>query len=595
MADVVRANMERMVPELEDLVEKNILSKVEVRSVIKRRRAFEYRLKNRAVDKMDYLNYISYEMNFETLRRERKKRLGIKKASASDYAGMRRIHSIFTRALKKFKFDIRLWLQYADFCARTGSKKVLGRLFPKALQLLPREVGLWIHAASYEIACYNNYDSARKILQRGLRINESSQQLWLEYFRMELLYLQKIAMRRQVLGLEDETKNLEADGGADSAMDAIMEGAIPKVVFRQAVQAIPENFAFVAKFLALCDQLPVRAAGSIAEAIEQHNEQVFGGTEAWWQAHAARAYRRREDRAAGIAVFETAVARLPTPAMFEHYAAFLCATAGARAAPALAMVASVCERAVEVGPLTGALQDMWCGALMRLGDFAAVAKALDVCIQSTPRRCRTWTLRLDLAMRQHALAAEGAADGVEVSALFDAAFRAVEPSKSLPLHQRWVDWGMGTQCEVVAMQRRFLNALRALPGQPDLCSQYVSWAALNHTNAADDGLLNTAVNVVLKSPFGRPNDPDLFLLCIRAYPETTQQQQQQRKRTQALFEQALSSSTIRSASRMWLSYLSFLRAVGNLAQADRVYWRASEVLGEAQKIRLDAGYMALKE
>ena len=47
----------------------------------------------------------------------------------SEYAIVRRLHFIFGRALKKFKTDVLLWMQYFQFCKDTGSTRRLGKAF----------------------------------------------------------------------------------------------------------------------------------------------------------------------------------------------------------------------------------------------------------------------------------------------------------------------------------------------------------------------------------------------------------------------------------------------------------------------------------
>ena len=54
-------------------------------------------------------------------------------------------------------------------------------------------------AASWEFEKNGNALSGRTLLQRGLRINGESKKLWLEYFRLELLYLEKLRERRKIL------------------------------------------------------------------------------------------------------------------------------------------------------------------------------------------------------------------------------------------------------------------------------------------------------------------------------------------------------------------------------------------------------------
>lgn len=76
MADTVRIVLERLVPALNELVELELFTASEVKAIVHRRETFEYRLKRRVAAKIDYLRYLTYELNLEALRRVRKHRLG---------------------------------------------------------------------------------------------------------------------------------------------------------------------------------------------------------------------------------------------------------------------------------------------------------------------------------------------------------------------------------------------------------------------------------------------------------------------------------------------------------------------------------------
>ncbi|KAH9187192.1 hypothetical protein AeNC1_010835, partial [Aphanomyces euteiches] len=211
MADAVQYIMEKMIPELEDLQTLNIFDKDEIRQIVQKRRDFEYTMKRTPLRKVDCLRYIEYEINLDALRRQRKKRMGLQKKSLSDFAGMQRVHNIFDRALMKHRGDVDLWLQHIAFCKNTGSTKIMSKLFTKALQLHPRNEAIWIEAASWEFASNLNVDSARVLMQRSIRINPHSKMLWHEYFRLELLYVQKLRARREVLGLDAKPQESTLD------------------------------------------------------------------------------------------------------------------------------------------------------------------------------------------------------------------------------------------------------------------------------------------------------------------------------------------------------------------------------------------------
>ena len=79
MADVVRQLMEGMLPELQALVDKGIINADELRAIIKKREAFEYKLAKRSTELPDYIAAIKYEMLLQQLVKDRKAQLGIKK------------------------------------------------------------------------------------------------------------------------------------------------------------------------------------------------------------------------------------------------------------------------------------------------------------------------------------------------------------------------------------------------------------------------------------------------------------------------------------------------------------------------------------
>ena len=64
-----------------------------------------------------------------------------KKNTASEYSIVRRLHFLFQRALQKFKGDIQLWAAYFAFCQKSGSTKLLGRAFARAIQYHPLNTG----------------------------------------------------------------------------------------------------------------------------------------------------------------------------------------------------------------------------------------------------------------------------------------------------------------------------------------------------------------------------------------------------------------------------------------------------------------------
>lgn len=302
MGDRAQYFLEQSLPELQDLQEKKIFTPLEIKAITRKRISFEHALTRKIIRKADFLRYAEYEMNLEALRLQRVNRLQIKgKKSISDWAGPRRIFFIFERATKRFHGDVDLWLQYIDFAKQQKSNKVLGKIHTSMLQYHPTKGALWSRAAQYEIDWNGNMTAARSLMQRGLRLNTDSESLWMDYFSIEVQYLEKIFARRKVLGLdrpsadldeeamigglEDETsghislpkvsqaelegdaaqtallKDVEMSTLATSGTNPALQGAIPLAIIHSAIKAMPKKVELLLEFyeiIAAYDQLPFR-------------------------------------------------------------------------------------------------------------------------------------------------------------------------------------------------------------------------------------------------------------------------------------------------------------------------------------------------
>ncbi|KLJ08520.1 hypothetical protein EMPG_16063 [Blastomyces silverae] len=214
-SDKARFYLEQLVPEFKEFEKKKIFSKDEISAILKKRSDFEHRINATGPKPADYARYAEYEMNLDTLRRKRIKRLGVKSPM---HTGQRRVFFILDRATKKFHGDISLWMQYIEYARRQKAYKKLGQIFMNALRLHPTKVELWICAARYALEDNGDMTQARSYMQRGLRFCKSSKLLWLQYAKLEMIYITRIATRQQILGLDGTRKSPSATAD-DSATD----------------------------------------------------------------------------------------------------------------------------------------------------------------------------------------------------------------------------------------------------------------------------------------------------------------------------------------------------------------------------------------
>lgn len=185
----------------------------------RKRSSFEHKLNSRGSQPSDYARYAEYEMNLESLRRKRVQRLGVK---INGHAGQRRIFFVLDRATRKHHGDLGLWMQYLGFAKQQKASKKISQILTSVLRLHPTKPELWIYAANYAMDERGDMTEARSYMQRGLRFCKQSKNLWLEYAKLEMIYMAKITARRQILGLKAESMEDGFPSTASINADTVM-------------------------------------------------------------------------------------------------------------------------------------------------------------------------------------------------------------------------------------------------------------------------------------------------------------------------------------------------------------------------------------
>ena len=232
-------------------------------------------------------------MNLEFLRAMRMKRIGVK---AAGHSGQKRIFLVLNRATRKFPGNVALWLQYIEYAKRQKSLKKLSQIFSTVLRLHPTTPELWILAANYALIEREDVTEARSYLQRGLRFRRQSKDLWIEFARLEMVYISQISRRSRVLGVQgdspennladfqddqedlillpakhDSSKNLDsADQRALKALNSspALSGAIPKAVYDGAMAEFPQDAELNMRFFDLfADHVDVSCASKLCRSV----------------------------------------------------------------------------------------------------------------------------------------------------------------------------------------------------------------------------------------------------------------------------------------------------------------------------------------
>ncbi|KAL2826966.1 U3 small nucleolar RNA-associated protein 6-domain-containing protein [Aspergillus cavernicola] len=223
-ADKARFFLEKSVPELKEYEKKKIFTKDEITSIVKKRSDFEHKINARGAQPSDFVRYAEYEMNLDSLRRKRVNRLGIKSAA---HSGQRRIFFVLDRATRKFHGDVGLWVQHIEYARRQKAYKKLSTILMDALRMHPSNADLWMYAAQYSMEDHADMTQARTYMQRGLRFCKSSRKLWMQYAKLELIYIAKLVARQRILGLDQKIEAPKQEAAMDD-LDADMI-AMPQI------------------------------------------------------------------------------------------------------------------------------------------------------------------------------------------------------------------------------------------------------------------------------------------------------------------------------------------------------------------------------
>ena len=378
MAEQVQAALDAMVPPLLDLQDRQVFTPKEIKAILAQRRESEYALRRRHVRKSDYIQYIQHEVKLEQLRTLRTKRIkkqqrreqpsndtiqaqqqpsGFNSKHIGDKHFIQHLHLLWKRTLQKFPNDLSLLLQYIDFCKTTKSFQKLTRAYAMALQCHGKAtttntqmpIALWIEAASHEWFAKHNMSSARVLLQRGIRINPNAYDLYVQYFTLELHFVQFLQGRQQQLLQSSDDSEDSSDDDQDNKQElpssSSADHTLAKLVLDHAMRAIAKDSKatemdrtqWALQFLDTCRQFPRTQAlqtyilhdilGTTDTKDGTHddktNKTITTRTPLAWIAKANHVLPTSKDLRPVLQVLQQATQQVPTQDMYQQAIHFL--------------------------------------------------------------------------------------------------------------------------------------------------------------------------------------------------------------------------------------------------------------------------------
>lgn len=118
-------------------------------------------------------------------------------------------------------------MQSVEYARRQKAYKKLSQILTNVLRLHPTKPDLWIYAAQSAIDEHADMTEARSYMQRGLRFCKNSKKIWLEYVKLEMLYIAKIAARREILGIGSSRSGDAFKNGVDDMDTDVLQ--LPKL------------------------------------------------------------------------------------------------------------------------------------------------------------------------------------------------------------------------------------------------------------------------------------------------------------------------------------------------------------------------------
>ncbi|CAH2056592.1 unnamed protein product [Thlaspi arvense] len=377
------------------------------------------------------------------------------KKSLSDLAGVSRILEIYRLATNRFKGDIELWFQYLEFCRqrRNGRmKKVLAQV----IRFHPKVPGVWIYAAAWEFDQNLNAAAARALMQSGLRVCPTSEDLWVEYLRMELTYLNKLKARKVALGEDkgtlicdheaadekqwrDENKELfmgfdekrENDEASDiqnteaeKKVDLFREQglSILRTVYSGAIESVPSSFSLRTRFVEILDATDLAHSHEMREEILNDMKRDFSKEPEYWdwlarkESQLEKAMQHVEAMCQrGVLVlkcqyevYDEAIKVVPSSAIFCLYIRFLKDAVGHNNGEVPSSgdfvsynhILMVYDKAESMGCITEDLACEHISCFLQLGRLEEARKlAENLCNGKLSDAVDLWVLRLSVEMR----------------------------------------------------------------------------------------------------------------------------------------------------------------------------------------------------
>ncbi|TWW59669.1 U3 small nucleolar RNA-associated protein 6 homolog [Takifugu flavidus] len=591
MAEIVQRRIEERIPELEQLERVGLFTRKEVKCIIKRVTALEYKLHRLILNKEDFTAYVQYEINILELIKKRRAHIHYQfKREEIEHPIIHRINSVFRRATNKWKDDVQLWLSHVAFCKKWATKSQISKVFSSMLAIHPDKPALWILAAKSEMEDRNSSESARHLFLRALRFHPNNQKVYQEYFRMELLHCEKL--RKQKMELE----KAEMDLGDYEFSPEILSAKLAAVVYKDAAEKIKEaKFVISLLYIAAIFDFTQDLQELILQDLQgNYTEDSFtwdfmakreldapgAGEELQTVKGRASDINRREERC--CQVYEEGLKTINTEPMWTCYLAFCLERLKRKTnvqelkEKRQARLLGVFRRAHDCSLLKEEYYKIWVQILLESGDHEGAASMARAATERYSQSLAAWSLCLQMSMQL---------ESVDMSKLFQDALSHINPKESLRLWQMQVQWSEAKQqpdeTETV-FKRALLSAVPAV--SMEMKEHYLDWSY-------STGGYKKARKTFKSLQDNRPLSKAFFTTMIQVEKK---QDTPKMNNLRGYYERALQEFGTYDDD-LWLQYIQEeLGPLGQPENCSKIHWRAIKFLEGESVERFISKYTLLQ-
>ncbi|XP_033097478.1 U3 small nucleolar RNA-associated protein 6 homolog isoform X2 [Anneissia japonica] len=572
MAEFVHQSIEEALPELEQLERIGLFTKPEIKSIIKKKRSHEYRLVRRRKEKDDFLRYIQYEISLLSLIKTRREKIRyFFKKEEIDFSIVSRIAKLFRRTCTLFPEDLKVWLSYMEFLKKWNKKSMLSKMMTNMLKIHGNNPGLWIMAAKFQMEDNSSSENARSLLLRALRHHPTSQKIWQEYFRMELMHADKLRKRWTLLKQSD----MKAD--EEEMSDALMEGQAAKIVYKKALEEIQNDAEFHLSFIPLLQQFDFTS--KLEDEIYTDVQTTHPSSEIVWDAVARRhlPLKAEQDETKVLCqeeqcfkVYEEASTRLDTPKMWCMYATAcleridhqgpskLNEKRAERALRVLSTAAEHCKLSMDI-------YTHWVRLLLRLGMLDKAITTATMATDAFQDSSALWKQKLTLHVASSETGNE--TDKKNIRQLFDEAINKVKTEDALSIWEYGLQWYQENDTNnIESLMQRGLNEHPRI--SVTVKEYYLDWGATQGI-----GKLRKVFKKLVST---RPLAVGFYQKYIDI---EISQENPKMTRIRAAYEDALNEFGSTNPE-LWLAYirLEMQHPMGKPEMVSKLHWRAMKGL-----------------